>query len=150
MPVTDEIILFALGPRNDQHSFRVALGAGERRMLPFLVYEYGKDSLLDLSGYSAARLAVSQVMGDGAALVDVSPFPSWTVGRVEVPVGPDDVTGRICEWRASLSAYAADTGGWVELGRGIIDVAAAPGILSSPNPPFVLDVVVEVDGALTT
>ena len=133
MPVTDEIIVFALGPRNDQHSFRVALGAGERRTLPFLVYEYGKDSLLDLSGYSVIRLSAKQMLGTLETHVDVSFNPAWGEGRIELPISSADFTQAIASYQATLSAF--DGSNWIVLGNGWVDVLAIAGMPPDPTPP---------------
>ena len=132
MPVTDEILVFALGPLNDMHLFRVALGMADNRTLKFLVYEYGKDTPLDLSGCAGIRLAGSQVLGEAVASVDVSMAPAWSNGRVDIPVSPDDFTASVGEFRLVLSAYK--DGKWFVLGNGVLDVAATGGMTDLPLP----------------
>lgn len=137
MPVTDETILFANAPRVDQHSFDLVLGSGELRTLAFLVYEYGKDTLFDLIDYEVVRLSVRQLIGDYESHVDVSTAPSWSNGRVEIPVTSADITAEVGTFLATVSAY--DGTNWIVLGNGIVstkEIAGMPPDPTPPEPPF--------------
>lgn len=119
MPVTNEIPLFFGSPRVQQHTFRLSLANGEQRAVAFRVYAYGADALVDLSGYTAARITARQRMGDNVAIFAATPDAGWSTGLIGAVLA-GDVIGAVGSY--DLSIAVTDDSTWTVLGVGTLEL----------------------------